>query len=310
MKKLSLYGHIRNQNKIFNTMQGQEKYQKKNNSVLLTSFLFITVGLITYALLTRAISLWPYGLLAWSLWISLLVILLCRSVPQFLTPSFKISLLIFFWVSFATFIGHLAFMDKPEIIQLLTDIQDHFGLKSLLICALLYLILLSLPFVPGIEIGLLIMAAFGKYGVISVYFATVGGLSLAYYFGYSFPHLWEKIGFKRFENLTLFPTKKGVNPETVSQDITFSNTQASPGPALNFLTAAAPWVFRYRYLSLALLINLPGNAILGGGGGISFISGASGKFKWFWFVGTLILATLPVPLLVYFGFMELSLIHI
>ncbi|MEH6629467.1 MAG: hypothetical protein V7776_01490 [Halopseudomonas aestusnigri] len=242
------------------------------------------------------VKLWPYGLIGRSLLVSLGIILSLRFIPKFITPNLKVSLLIFFWIGFFTIIVHLAFMDRPQIVQFLNDLQDRFGLKSLLVCALLYLILLSVPFVPGVEIGLLIMAAFGKEGVVSVYLATIGGLSLAYFFGYSFPHLWEKTGFTNFDSLIL--STKNEKP--------FTGAKAPIPRALRLFEAVFPWVKRYRYLSLAILINLPGNAVIGGGGGISFICGASGQFKWFLFISTLILATLPVPLLVYFGFMEIE----
>jgi hypothetical protein len=42
---------------------------------------------------------------------------------------------------------------------------------------ILYVLLLSLPFVPGVELGIVLMCAFGKEGIIFVYFATVAGLS-------------------------------------------------------------------------------------------------------------------------------------
>ncbi len=279
-------------------MPMQVKYNNKENSssIFLSVVLLIILIFMIYSLSSMTITLWPYGLIGRSLSVSLGIILLLRFIPKFITPNLKVSLLIFFWIGFFTLIVHLAFMDRPQIVQFLNELQDRFGLKTLLICALLYLILLSVPFVPGLEIGLLIMAAFGKEGVVSVYLATIGGLSLAYFFGYSFPHLWEKAGFKNFGSLT-FSTKNG-NP--------LSEVKASMPRALKRLASFSPWIIRYRYLSLAILINLPGNAVLGGGGGISFISGASGQFKWFWFISTLILATLPVPLLVYFGFMEIE----
>ncbi len=277
-------------------MQDQLFNRKRNSSVFLTAILFIILILITYWLSTAPIIYWPYIFFTRSLFLSLAIILFLRSIPSCITPDFKSSLLIIFWASFLTLLVHLAFMDRLQIAQFLNDIQDHFGLQALLICALFYLILLSVPFVPGVEIGLLIMAAFGKDGVITVYIATVGGLSLAYFFGNFFPHLWKKAGFINFDSLK-FPTKK---------EDAFSESGAPWPHALKLFFSIIPWVIRYRYISLALLINLPGNAIFGGGGGISFISGASGKFKWFWFIGTLMLATLPVPLLVYFGFMEIE----
>ena len=60
---------------------------------------------------------------------------------------------------------------------------------------------------------------------------------------------------------------------------------------------------RYRYLNLAVLINIPGNAVIGGGGGIAFVSGLSGTFRMPLAILTIALATAPVPLGIWlFGF--------
>jgi len=50
---------------------------------------------------------------------------------------------------------------------------------------------------------------------------------------------------------------------------------------------------------LALLINLPGNSLIGGGGGILLVAGPSRLFSLPALVVTLILATAPVPLAVW-----------
>lgn len=62
----------------------------------------------------------------------------------------------------------------------------------------------------------------------------------------------------------------------------------------------------YRYLSLAVSFNLPGNSALGGGGGIALLCGASRQFEWHWFVLTVVLATAPVPILVVSGGIDAS----
>jgi hypothetical protein len=66
------------------------------------------------------------------------------------------------------------------------------------------------------------------------------------------------------------------------------------------------YLVRYRYLMLALLFNLPGNSVLGGGGGIALICGMSRLFHWKWFVLTVILVTAPVPLLAFLGLIQLE----
>ena len=49
------------------------------------------------------------------------------------------------------------------------------------------MLILSLPFVPAIELGVLIMVIFGLPGVIVAYAATVGGLSIAFTAARFFP---------------------------------------------------------------------------------------------------------------------------
>jgi hypothetical protein len=58
-------------------------------------------------------------------------------------------------------------------------------------------------------------------------------------------------------------------------------------------------VSRCRYLLVALLVNLPGNALLGCGGGIALSPGLSRVFQPAAMVATLAVAVSPVPLAVW-----------
>jgi hypothetical protein len=66
------------------------------------------------------------------------------------------------------------------------------------------------------------------------------------------------------------------------------------------------YLVKYRYLTIAILVNMPGNYILGGGGGISIACGTSRRISWKGFLATIILAVSPVPLLVYLGIIQLE----
>ena len=57
-----------------------------------------------------------------------------------------------------------------------------------------------------------------------------------------------------------------------------------------------PFLIRHRYLALAILVNLPGNILIGGGGGIALVAGASKLFSTLGFIITIAFAVSPVPL--------------
>ena len=53
---------------------------------------------------------------------------------------------------------------------------------------------------------------------------------------------------------------------------------------------------RHRYLTMIVLLNLPGNSLVGGGGGLALAAGMSGFFRFPMFFATLLVAVAPVPL--------------
>ena len=168
-------------------------------------------------------------------------------------------------------------------------------LRRLAITALLlYALSLALPFVPGVEIGLMLMAAAGPEMGYLVYLCTVIGLCIAFVAGRLVPplvlaRLAGEFGLRRAE---AFLTRFAALP----RDEVFPT-----------LVAAAPNRFaavllRQRYLALALLLNMPGNFVLGGGGGIAMMAGLSRVFSPPLFLLMTMLAVAPVPLAVaWFG---------
>jgi hypothetical protein len=66
--------------------------------------------------------------------------------------------------------------------------------------------------------------------------------------------------------------------------------------AANAPTRWVPYLIRHRYVTLALLLNTPGNVILGGGGGIAFAAGACRVFSAPAFLLTILIAVAPVPI--------------
>jgi hypothetical protein len=160
-----------------------------------------------------------------------------------------------------------------------------------------YALLLSLPFVPGVELGVLLMCVFGKEGIIFVYFATIAGLSLAFLVGRLLPEKWvqsrlEKLGFS--QTCDSSPTEIDAMVDNLTRNRKFCQNRF-----VSFL-------LKYRYLAIAVLFNAPGNYLIGGGGGISLACGISRSISWKWFLLTVVLAVLPVPLLAFFGVIQLE----
>ena len=162
-------------------------------------------------------------------------------------------------------------------------------MPGLLVAALvIYALLIAIPFVPGIEIGLSVLAAGGADIAPLVWLATAAGLTLAYAAGCAVPlgSLRRVLGDLHMRRAAQLVDRFAA---------------LSPEGRVAFVHGLLPerycgWIVRYRYLNLAVLINIPGNAVIGGGGGIAFVSGLSGTFRMPFAILNIALATAPVPL--------------
>jgi hypothetical protein len=147
-----------------------------------------------------------------------------------------------------------------------------------------------IPFVPGAEIGLGLMMMLGPSICFLVYLSTILALALAYLIGRLVPArataaMFAFFGLKRAEELML-------QMEPLDAD-----------ERLKLLTARAPRrivpiLLRHRYLALALAFNLPGNTLLGGGGGIGLTAGMSGLYPVATYLIIVAIAVAPVPLII------------
>ncbi|MDZ4135338.1 MAG: hypothetical protein U1D06_07045 [Paracoccaceae bacterium] len=169
--------------------------------------------------------------------------------------------------------------------------DGHLRIGMLVAFLLAYAILIAIPFVPGVEIGLSLMVMEGPWIAPPIYGSTVVGLSLAYAVGEWVPYARLH---RIFEDLHL---KKACHLLAVVEPL-------SRAERLEALRARAPaWLrpaaTRYRYVLLGMLVNLPGNAVLGGGGGILFTAGLSRLFLPVQTVVTILVAVAPVPLAVW-----------
>lgn len=152
----------------------------------------------------------------------------------------------------------------------------------------LYTALMAMPFVPGIEISLALLAAFGSDVAMVLYTATVVALATSYLIGRLLPvrliaKLFGGLGLHRAEDLVL-----RLKPMSRKQRL---ETLTSHAPK-----RIVPTLLKHRYIAVAVMLNVPGNSIIGGGGGIALMAGISGLFTFPRYLAVVSLAVLPVPL--------------
>lgn len=163
--------------------------------------------------------------------------------------------------------------------------------RTILIAATLYSVLLAIPFVPGAEIGLALIAMLGPSIALLVYLCTVAGLTISFIVGRYIPlgmliSIVERLGLMR---TTAF--LKSVEPLNGQQRLELLVEKAP--------TRFLPFLLRHRYFALAVVLNIPGNFIVGGGGGITLFAGVSRLFSTPAFLLTVGVAVSPVPLAVF-----------
>ena len=163
-----------------------------------------------------------------------------------------------------------------------------YGFQALIVGTLLYAGLLGIPFFPAFEVGLCLMSLFGSEGITLVYLATVGGLCGSYWVGST--ALGRAIA-DRNPEINLDPGRGVI--ESCSWLRRIGN-------------ALSTRVMRSPAMTLAALLNMPFNSVLGGGGGIALAYGASGKLSIGRFAAVVAAAALPLPALMYFGVVRIE----
>lgn len=171
----------------------------------------------------------------------------------------------------------------------LSDSFARWGDWALLLWSLIYVLALATPFVPGVEISLAIMVMLGTQGIVAMYLGTLAGLSLGYGVGRLLPmtSLAALLGWLRLRRAQALVQTLAALPREQQLDYLL---RIAP-------TRILPFLLRHRYLALALAFNLPGNALLGGGGGIALLAGLSGQFRYWRYLLMLCVAIAPVPVL-------------
>ncbi|WP_187430952.1 hypothetical protein ROLI_033410 [Roseobacter fucihabitans] len=164
--------------------------------------------------------------------------------------------------------------------------------KAIMIGAVAYIGLLAMPFVPGAEIGIALLAAFGAAIAPLIYVCTVAAMMLAFTIG-------------RFMPISALERLFRVLRLVQAADLVARAAPLSKDDRLAMLLEgqskrAVSIAVRYRYVAMALAVNMPGNSIIGGGGGIMIIAGLSGIFTPLATFLTIMIAVSPVPLAVLF----------
>lgn len=164
--------------------------------------------------------------------------------------------------------------------------------SAIMLGSVAYVGLLALPFVPGAEIGLAMLAAFGPSIAPLIYVATVASMMVAYTVGRFLPNsaLERLLFFLRMRRAAALVARAALlSPEDRLAMLLDGQSPRSIKLGL-----------RYRYIAVALAVNTPGNSIIGGGGGIMMMAGLSGIFSPIAIFLTISLAVSPVPLAVIF----------
>ena len=164
--------------------------------------------------------------------------------------------------------------------------------RAIMIGAVAYIVLLAIPFVPGAEIGIALLAGFGSAIAPLVYVCTVAAMMLAFTIGRFLP-------ISALERLLRFLRLRRA-AELVARAAPLSTEERVAmlldGQSKRVLSLAV----KYRYAALAVAVNTPGNSVLGGGGGLMIIAGLSGIFTPLSTFVTIVIAVSPVPLAVVF----------
>lgn len=160
--------------------------------------------------------------------------------------------------------------------------------KLIITAALLFVLTSALPFVPGAEIGLGLLLLFGAPLAFLVYACMVTALVIAFLIGRMVPctYLAALFAYVRFNRAANLVEQMGTISAQERLDLLM---ERAPSRLI-------PMLLKHRYLAIMLAFNLPGNTVIGGGGGIAMVAGMSGVFTFGWFLLAVVVAIAPVPL--------------
>ncbi|MEL6201188.1 MAG: hypothetical protein AAFR39_02385 [Pseudomonadota bacterium] len=154
---------------------------------------------------------------------------------------------------------------------------------------LAHMSLMAFPFVPGAEIGLAMMISLGGTYAPLVYLSTVAALCLAFLAGRLIPE----------DSLARIFLKFGM---VRAAELIARLRDCQPQERLGLLMGQAgskrftAFLLKNRCVALMAALNTPGNALIGGGGGICLVAGCSRLISFPVFLICAAIAVAPVPL--------------
>jgi len=162
--------------------------------------------------------------------------------------------------------------------------------RAILAGMILYICLMATPFLPGIEIGLILMILLGPMGAVLIYLCTLIALTLSFGLGRIFPPrlLVSLLGWLTLSRAESLLREFDATPP--EQRLEFIAGKKSSG--------IMPALLKRRYLVLAALLNLPGNVVIGGAGGIAMLAGMSRLYSFPKYLLLVSIAILPGPILI------------
>ena len=209
-----------------------------------------------------------------------------RKNRRYASALFKLALVILVIVAVNWSANKLATVFEMDLV-----LDDEATMRrAVLSGAALYSLMLAMPFVPGVEVGLGMIALLGPRVVPLVYISTVIGLCLAFTVGRV---VSPKILIRFFDDLGLRRASDLLQRfEAADGELEIAGLAAANS------NRALSWLLRHRYLAVAIAINLPGNFVIGGGGGIALLAGLSRLYSAPAFILTVSLAVSPIPIAV------------
>ena len=209
------------------------------------------------------------------------------------TSKIRIFLKISLIVGFLVLLNYGGSWVVGQINFQLWPMHEHLMITMLWLSIVVYVLWMAIPFVPGVELGLALMVMLGPKGVVLVYLCTLLSLSLSFTIGRLMP-------------LSVFARFFGWLHLHKAQDLVVQLEPLNSEERLDFLMRTAPskvtpFLLKHRYLMIAIALNLPGNALIGGGGGIGLITGMSRLYPFPRYILLVSLAITPLPIMILAG---------